>query len=53
MFHAIGTYAIYIVSTVFLVGMAGSVIVVLISLFDDFTELFNDEEIEPLQTLPK
>jgi hypothetical protein len=53
MFHTIGTYAIYIVSAVFLLGMAGSAVVVLISFFDDFTQLFNDEEIEPLETLPK
>jgi hypothetical protein len=50
MFHTIGTYAIYIVCAVFMLGMAGSAIVVLISFFDDFTELFSDEEIEPLPT---
>jgi len=52
MLHTIGTYAVYAVSAAFFIGMAGSVVVVLISFFDDFTELFSDEEIEPLPTRP-
>ena len=52
MFHTIATYAIYIVSGVFLLGMGGSAIVVLISFFSDFTELFSDEEIKALPTRP-
>jgi len=45
MLNAIGSYAINIASVVFLVGLAGSCIVVLISFFEDFGELFskNDE----------
>jgi hypothetical protein len=45
MLNSIGSYAIHIASVVFLVGLAGSSIVVLISFFEDFLELFskNDE----------
>jgi hypothetical protein len=52
MFHVIFTCAIYIISAVFCLGMAGSAVVVLFSFFDDFTQLFNDEEIAPLSTRP-
>lgn len=52
MFNTIGTYAIYVVCGIFLLGIAGSAIVVLISFFGDFTELFSDEEIKPLPTNP-
>jgi hypothetical protein len=52
MFHMIGTYAIYIVSTVFILGMTGSAIVVLFSFFDDFTQLFSNEEIVDTLTRP-
>jgi hypothetical protein len=52
MFHAIGSFAIYFISALFLVGMAGSAVVVLFSFFDDFTQLFSKEEFEPIQGQP-
>lgn len=52
MFHTIGSFAIYFISGVFLLGLAGSTVVVLISFFDDFTQLFSNEEFEPLQSRP-
>jgi len=50
MFHTIATYAIYSICALFLLGIAGSTVVVLFSFFDDFTQLFSDEEIKPLPT---
>ena len=43
----------YIASVVFLLGLAGSAIVVLISFVEDFFELFSsDETVEPVRTHP-
>jgi hypothetical protein len=44
MANSIIEYAIYIVSAVFLLGLAGSAVVVLISFVEDFFELFSDDE---------
>jgi hypothetical protein len=52
MFHTICTYAIYTASAVFLLGMAGSAVVVLFSFFDDFTQLFSNDEIGETHTHP-
>lgn len=53
MFHSITSDAMYIVSTVFLLGLAGSAIVVLISFVEDFFELFSNDEIpETVHTRP-
>lgn len=53
MLHSITSDAMYIVSTVFLLGLAGSAIVVLISFVEDFLELFSNDEIpESVHTRP-
>jgi hypothetical protein len=52
MFHTIGTFAIYTICTLFLVGMAGSAVVVLLSFFDDFTQLFSNEEVDSFPRSP-
>jgi hypothetical protein len=52
MFHTISTYAIYTVCAFFLLGIAGSAVVVLLSFFDDFTELFSDDEIDTFGSRP-
>ena len=52
MVNSLFTYAIYAVSAMFLLGMAGSAAVVVISFVEDFFELFSDNEIEPLRTHP-
>jgi len=52
MFHTISTYAIYTVCALFLLGITGSAVVVLFSFFDDFTQLFSNEEGESLPTHP-
>ncbi len=53
MFRLIASDAMLIVSTVFLVGLAGSAIVVLISFVEDFLELFSNDEIpETVHTRP-
>jgi len=44
MLHSIGSYAIYIASGLFLVGLAGSAIVILISFVEDFGELFSKND---------
>lgn len=44
MFHSITSDAMCIASTVFLLGLAGSAIVVLISFVEDFAELFSKDE---------
>jgi hypothetical protein len=53
MVHSIYLYATYFVSAVFLLGMAGSAVVVVISFFDDFAELFSkDDKGEILHSRP-
>lgn len=42
--HAIGTVFIDVLVTMFLVGLAGSAVVVVISFVEDFKELFGDDE---------
>jgi len=52
MFNTVITFAIYSLSAAFLLGMAGSAVVILISFFEDFSELFSDDEVEPLHSHP-
>ena len=42
--HALGTFLIRIITVLFFVGMAGSVIVIVISFFEDIHELFGPDE---------
>jgi hypothetical protein len=44
MLISIASYAMHIASAVFIVGLAGSSIVILISFFEDFVELFSKNE---------
>jgi hypothetical protein len=44
MFNSIGSFAIHFASAIFLVGLAGSSIVVLISFFEDIFELFSRDD---------
>ena len=44
MFYSIGSFAIHSASAIFLIGLAGSSIVILISFFEDFVELFSKNE---------
>ena len=52
MFHTMATYAIYVTTAVFLLGMAGSAVVVMISFVEDFSELFSNDEVEAIHTNP-
>jgi hypothetical protein len=53
MSHSFAYYAMYIASGIFLVGLAGSSIVVLISFFEDFVELLSkDDEVEAVHSHP-
>lgn len=45
--HAIGKVLIDVIVVLFFVGMAGSAIVVVISFFEDFKELFGDDDALP------
>jgi hypothetical protein len=42
--HAIGQALVWIVTALFFVGLAGSAVVVLISFFEDFRELFPSKD---------
>lgn len=42
--HLFGTFFIYVLTALFLVGLAGSVVVVLISFVEDFQELLGPDE---------
>jgi hypothetical protein len=44
MLHTLATYAMNLASAMFLVGLAGSSIVVLISFVEDFVELFSKND---------
>lgn len=44
MLNSIGSYGIHIAEAVFLIGLAGSSIVILISFVEDFFELFSKNE---------
>jgi hypothetical protein len=44
----LGTIGIYFLVAIFVVGMAGSTIVVLISFVEDFREFFGSEETLPM-----
>lgn len=48
--HAIGKVLIDVIVVLFFVGMAGSAIVVVISFFEDFKELFGDDDAVPEPT---
>lgn len=50
--HAIGKTLIDVIVVMFFVGMAGSLVVVLISFVEDFRELFGDDESVPEITTP-
>jgi hypothetical protein len=50
--HAIGTVLIDVVVVLFLTGLAGSAVVILISFVEDFRELFGDDEAAPEPTAP-
>lgn len=45
--YAIGKLLIDVIVVLFFVGMAGSAIVVVISFFEDFKELFGDDDAMP------
>jgi len=45
--YAIGKVLIDVIVVLFFVGMAGSAIVVIISFFEDFKELFGDDDALP------
>ncbi len=45
--HAIGKVLIDVIVVLFFVGMAGSAVVVIISFFEDFKELFGDDDAVP------
>lgn len=50
---AFGVFFLRVLTVLFFVGMAGSAIVVLISFFEDFKELFApDEPVEPAHGSP-
>ena len=42
--YAIATFGIHFLSAVFLIGLAGSAIVVVISFVEDFAELFSSDD---------
>jgi len=44
----LGTIGIYFLAAIFLAGMAGSTVVVLISFVEDFREFFDSEETLPM-----
>ena len=45
--YAIGKLLIDVIVVLFFVGMAGSAVVVIISFFEDFKELFGDDDAMP------
>jgi hypothetical protein len=52
MVHKLDLFAIHFVSTLFLLGMAGSAVVVLLAFFGDFRELFSNDQGEVIDTRP-
>ena len=42
--HAVGVFFLHALSALFLIGLAGSAVVVLITFVEDFGELFGREE---------
>ncbi len=50
MAHLIDLFAMHFISMVFLIGMAGSAVVVVRVFFGDFMELFSDDEGETINT---
>lgn len=52
MAHSIDLFAVHFVSTVFLIGIAGSAVVVVLAFFGDFRELFSNDDGEVVDTRP-
>jgi hypothetical protein len=48
----VGTFLVYLVTALFLIGLAGSAVVVIISFVEDFRELFSDDEVAPTAPAP-
>lgn len=51
--HSFSSIAMYIASGVFVLGLAGSTVVVLISFVEDFFELFSKDEIIEMPHPPR
>jgi hypothetical protein len=48
----VGTFLLYLVTALFLIGLVGSAVVVIISFVEDFRELFSDDEVAPIPRPP-
>jgi hypothetical protein len=48
----IGTFLVHLVTALFLVGLVGSAIVVIISFVEDFRELFSGNDVAPVAPPP-
>jgi hypothetical protein len=48
----VGTFLVHLVTALFLIGLVGSAVVVIISFVEDFRELFSDDEVAPTAPHP-
>jgi hypothetical protein len=48
----VGTFLVHLVTALFLIGLVGSAVVVIISFVEDFRELFSDDEVTPTAPPP-
>jgi len=48
----VGTFLVHLVTALFLIGLVGSAVVVIISFVEDFRELFSDDEVAPIPPPP-